>query len=173
MSTSIALIEPCAEFEPSYRAYIAELGDEVRYPFPLDFDHSDFAQLLQRLRDFRAGIGIPEGFVASATYWLVDGSELVGVSNLRLSLNDRLREHGGHIGLGIRPSQRGHGLGKLLLRLTVAEARKHGIAQVHVHCHKHNLASARMIVANGGLLHSEVPHDGAWIQRYIFEEDSR
>src|SRR5690606_558446 len=139
-TSSPTLIEPSADFEASYHAYIAELGDEVRYPFPLDFDHSDFAQLLQRLRDIRAGIGVPEGYAASATFWLVEGTELLGVSNLRLELTERLREHGGHIGLGIRPSQRGRGLGKLLLKLTIAEARKHGIAQVHVHCLKHNTA---------------------------------
>ncbi|WP_169459156.1 hypothetical protein [Marinomonas sp. UCMA 3892] len=29
----------------SYNAYIEELGDEVRYFFPMDFDHQDIAQL--------------------------------------------------------------------------------------------------------------------------------
>ncbi|MGV3591900.1 MAG: GNAT family N-acetyltransferase [Gammaproteobacteria bacterium] len=171
-SAAITLIEPSADFARSYRAYIAELGDEVRYPFPLDFDHSDFARLLHRLREFRDGIALPDGFVPSATYWLVCGNELLGVSNLRLELNERLRKHGGHIGLGIRPSERGRGLGKLLLRLTLAKARERGIAQVHIHCHQHNRASARMIMANGGVLDSEVLHDGQCVQRYIIDQAS-
>ena len=171
VADTLALIEPCADFEASYRTYIAELGDEVRYPFPLDFDHNDFAWLLRRLREFRDGVDLPDEFVPSTTYWLVDGTELLGVSSLRLELNARLRERGGHIGLGIRPSQRGRGLGRLLLKLTLAEARKHGIAQIHIHCHKHNTASARLIIANGGALDSEVKYDDECVQRYVIEQD--
>jgi predicted acetyltransferase len=168
----LELIEPCADFEASYRSYISELGDEERYPFPLDFDDADFPQLLQRLRNLRAGIGVPEGYAANATFWLIEDAEIVGVSNLRLNLTPLLRQLGGHIGLGIRPSQRGRGLGKLLLKLTLAEVHKHRITQVHVHCHKHNTASARMIIANGGVLHSELLHDDACVQRYLIDQDS-
>mgnify|MGYP001792378386 FL=1 len=167
--TSSSLILPSAEYEQSYRAYIEELGDDERYPFPLDFEHDDFAALLRRLRDCADGVGLPDGFVASSTFWLVDGGELLGVSNLRHELNDVLREHGGHIGLGVRPAAQGRGLGKRLLALTIRQARRRGIDEVHVHCNKGNLASAGMILANGGLLQSEGPygHAGEIVQRYI------
>ncbi len=167
--TSLSLILPCAEYEQSYRGYIHELGDDERYPFPLDFDHEDFAALLKRLSDYSEGVGLPEGFVASSTFWLVDGSELLGVSNLRHELNETLREHGGHIGLGVRPAAQGRGLGKHLLALTIQEARSRGIDDVHVHCHKGNHASAGMILANGGVLRSEGPygHAGEVVQRYV------
>lgn len=166
---SLSLILPCAEYEQSYREYIHELGDDERYPFPLDFDHEDFAALLGRLTDYAEGVGLPEGFVASSTFWLVDGSQLLGVSNLRHELNEMLREHGGHIGLGVRPSAQGRGLGKRLLALTIEEARRRGIAEVHVHCHKSNHASASMILANGGVLQSEGPYGraGEIVQRYV------
>jgi predicted acetyltransferase len=57
----------------------------------------------------------------------------------------------------------------LLLSLTIAEARKRGIGELHIHCHKHNEASARMIMANAGVLVSEIS-DGTsadLIQRWI------
>ena len=160
------LILPSAAYERSYNAYIDELGDEVRYPFPLDFDHSDFRALLQRLEEFRNGVNLPEGYVPCTTYWLVDGRELVGVSNLRPSLSEKLRHVGGHIGLGIRPSRRGQGLGKLLMQLTVKEAQRHGLTTLRVHCHKHNVPSSRMIIANGGVLESEVLVNNDVVQRY-------
>lgn len=164
----LELILPCADYEPSYRRYITELGDEERYPFPLDWAHDDFAALLQRLDEFRNGVNIPDGFVPSTTYWLVDGDELLGVSNLRHYLNDRIRHVGGHIGLGIRPSQRGQGLGKQLLQLTIGEAHQRGLGELHIHCHKHNLPSARMIMANGGVLESEVVLESSEaVQRYL------
>ncbi len=163
------LILPRPEYEPSYGAYIRELGSEERYPFPLDFEHGDFAALLSRLGDFADGRNLPAGFVPATTFWLVHGGELVGVSNLRHHLNDRIRLNGGHIGLGVRPSYRGRGLGNLLLALTIQEARKKGIAQVHIHCHKSNVASARMIARNGGVLDSEAADAESEdvIQRYL------
>lgn len=163
----LSLLTPRAALEASYRAYIAELGEEERYPFPLDYPHDDFPALLRRLADLERGIGVPEGAEASSTFWLVDGDELVGVSNLRHALNDRLRERGGHIGLGIRPSRRGQGLGTTLLRLTLARARSRGIVQAHVHCHAHNAASAGMIRACGGVLDSEAGDGAGRIQRFI------
>jgi predicted acetyltransferase len=163
------LVPPSAMYERSYADYIRELGDEERYPFPLDYAHDDFPALLQRLEDLARGIQLPAGFVPSSTFWLVHGEELVGVSNLRHTLNDRIREVGGHVGLGIRPTYRGRGLGKLLLGLTIDEARQRGIRPIHIHCHKHNAASARMIASNGGVLESEVPEPQSTeiVQRYV------
>jgi predicted acetyltransferase len=165
----VELVRPSTTYESSYRAYIEELGEEERYPFPLDFDHKDFPALLRRLNDFEAGRNMPEGYVPSSTYWLVENGELVGVSNLRHFLNERIFNAGGHIGMGIRPQARGRGLGNLLLSLTIAEARKRGIGELHIHCHKHNEASAGMIMANAGILVSEIS-DGTsadLIQRWI------
>ncbi len=161
------LITPNAEYEASYREYIEELGVEERYPFPLDFDHSNFSILLTKLDNFRMGVDLPAGFVPSTTYWLVDGGEIVGVSNLRHFLNDRIRYAGGHIGLGIKPSKRGKGLSNLLLKLTIAKAVELGIHPIHIHCHKENIASARMIMSNGGKLESEIEEAGEVVQRYL------
>jgi predicted acetyltransferase len=168
------LILPEAGYEQSYRAYIRELGDESRYPFPLDFEYKDFPALLARLDDLANGINVPPGFVPNSTYWLVQGGELIGVSNLRHYLNDRIRHHGGHIGLGVRPSYRGRGFGSTLLNLTIQEARKKGIAEIHVHCLKSDVASARTIVRNGGVLDSEVLDEGSpeIIQRYLIDRQA-
>lgn len=161
------LILPSAEYEGSYRDYITELGDEERYPFPLDFDHADFSALLAKLEQFRMGADLPEGFVPSTTYWLVDQQEMIGVANLRHYLNARIERAGGHIGLGVRPRERAKGLGTTLLKLTLEQAFARGIQPVHVHCYKHNQASARMILANGGVLDSEIEDRGTLVQRYV------
>lgn len=163
------LIKPCLDHEDSYRSYIAELGDEERYPFPLDFDHSDFGLLLERLADLEAGRNLPPGRVPSSTYWLLENGEILGVSNLRHFLNDQLRHCGGHIGLGVRPSLRGRGVGTRLLGMTIDQARARGIATVHIHCHRENKPSAGMIMRQGGTLHSEVeqPDSGKVVQRYL------
>jgi predicted acetyltransferase len=167
----VRLILPALEYELSYRRYIDELGDEDRYPFPLDFDHADFAALLAKLEWFRHGIDLPDGFVPSTTFWLVDGEELVGVSNLRHTLNERIRFAGGHIGLGIRPAWRGKAHGRLLMQLTLDKAAERGIHPVHIHCYKDNAPSARMIRAVGGILDSEIEAEGHIVQRYLIHDD--
>lgn len=165
---TMKLILPSAKYEASYCAYITELGDEERYPFPLDFDHHDFNAMLARIEAFRQGQNLPEGYAASTTYWLIDQDELIGVSNLRHYLTPQIEHAGGHIGLGIRPSYRGQGLGTLLLKLTLEQAQQRGIHEVHIHCEKTNPASAAMIIANGGKLHSEIADNrhSSTIQRF-------
>ena len=168
---TLSLVLPSCEYEQSYRGYIAELGDEERYPFQLDLEYADFDALLKRLSNFSQGIDIPPGYVATSTYWLVDGPELIGVASLRHTLNDRIKECGGHIGLGIRPSRRGRKLDTTLLSLTLDKARGLGIGEVHIHCHKSNEASGRMIVRNGGVLHSEIEvgDPAVIVQRYVVQ----
>lgn len=168
---SIKLVAPDSCYQQSYHRYIQELGDEERYPFPLDFDYQDFPAYLARLKEIEQGINLPTGYVPSSTYWLVENDELIGVSNLRHHLNDTIRHTGGHIGLSIRPSHRRKGLSKTLLQLTIGKAKAMGIETVHIHCYRHNTASARMIQACGGVLESEVILDQGSepeiIQRYL------
>lgn len=160
---------PSVKYLASYRSYIGELGDEERYPFTLDFDHSDFAAMLCRLNDFQQGVNIPEGFVPSTTYWLIHDEALVGVTNIRHFLNERIRHAGGHIGLGIRPSARGQGFGNLLTQLSIEKAQAMGANPVHIHCYKDNLASASAIMRNGGELESEITDGDKVVQRYLVQ----
>ena len=161
------LITPTQKYQTSYHDYIRELGDEERYPFPLDFDHSDFPALLERVNNFALGNNIPDHMVPSTTLWLVDDNELIGVTNLRHYLNQQIAHCGGHIGLGIRPSYRGKGLGNLLMKLSIETLFKRGVESVHIHCYKDNLSSARVIATNHGNLDSEIVEGGKTIQRYI------
>lgn len=160
------LVLPSQRYQASYIDYIAELGDEERYPFPLDFDFRDFDVLLNRLDDFANGRKLPEGFVPSSTLWLVDDGTLVGVTNIRHYLNDKIEYCGGHIGLGIRPAYRGRGLGKELMRLSIEKLVERGVRDIHIHCHKGNVASSRAITSNGGVLESQICVDGEDIERY-------
>jgi len=85
---------------------------------------------------------------------------------LHLKLNEQIQYCGGHIGLGIRPSKRGQNFGSRLLELTIQEAWKLGLTELHIHCYKSNLASAKVIQANNGRLHSEIDVDQV-VQRYV------
>ena len=125
--------------------------------------------MLSRLADCAQGIGLPDGFVPHSTFWLVENGDVVGAANIRHALTPALRVEGGNIGYGIRPSARGRGLGTVVLRLAIDRARQLGLSEVLVTCGKNNVASARIIRLNGGVLGSEEYLDsrGEVIQRYL------
>ena len=150
------LVEPCTEYEADYLGYIAELRSEPRIPLPLTFPCQPFSELVSRLIAESRGIGLPDGFVASSTYWLVQRDRILGVSNLRHSLTPALMLCGGHIGYGVRPAEQGRGVGKEILRQTLWKARSKGIERVLLTCDKSNVASRGVILANGGVLENEV-----------------
>jgi predicted acetyltransferase len=170
MST-LVLVQPSAHLCDSYRALVAEFvayGNAL-VPFTLSFDHTDFDTFLSKLADCEKGIGVPDGFVAHSTFWLVrDWTEVVGVSNIRHSLTPSLLREGGSIGYGIRPTARCLGLGTAILRLSLLRAAGLGLERVLVTCSKQNVASAAVIVRNGGVLESEefLADRGEVVQRY-------
>lgn len=170
----LSLTKPTVEYEKSYRSYIRELGSSERYPFTLDFEFDDFAALVTRLQNCSLGIDLPEGSVPHTTFWLIEHGEIVGVSSLRHRMTDRLERLGGHIGFGVRPSAQGRGIAKELLRQTLIAAGRLGISEVLVICLKDNIASSRVIQANGGRLESEysAPEYAGLLQRYVITADT-
>lgn len=171
VSEKLQLVPPSARLEASYRGLVSEFGaaGEPPVPWTVGLDASDFGAFVAGLERSSRGGGGPPGFVPQSTFWLVrDGSEVVGVSNLRHGLTDALRREGGHIGYGVRPSARGLGFGTAILRLTLLRAAELGLDRVLLTCAKANLRSARVIVRNGGVLESEepIPERGGIVQRY-------
>ena len=90
--------------------------------------------------------------VPARTYFLVregDG-RIVGMINIRLALNEKLRRYGGHIGFSIRPTERGKGYNKINLYLGLKVCARYGIGQVLLDADLDNPASWRTMEALGG-----------------------
>lgn len=107
--------------------------------------------------------------VLDSTYFALDIERniFVGAVNIRHYLNDQLLLNGGHIGDGIRPSERRKGYATEMIRLALEECKKIGIDRVLMVCYKDNIASAKSIINNGGILENELPtEDGKIDQRY-------
>ena len=167
----VRLIEPNILYQETYEELIAEfrVNQVPLTPGILKTEYSNFGDLVEKLRNYSQGINLVGKMVRNKNYWLVtDENEIVGASNLRLMLTDFLRQVGGHIGYGVRPSAWGKGYGTLLLSETLKKASEEGIDEVLVTCDKSNIASAKVILNNGGVFDSEDRIDGFddIIQRY-------
>ena len=120
------------------------------------------------LRDtLREETDVPPNFVTASLFLLTDDSGTVlGAVHIRHRLNERLLFCGGHIGYGVRPSERRKGYAEAMLSLALPEAEKLGIDRALVTCDKSNTGSARTILHCGGVLENEVLEDGKPVQRY-------
>jgi predicted acetyltransferase len=175
---TLELIEPREDFQAEYLEFVEEFrqageGDEL--PGGGGTLQGDFSDFVRRLLDHGRGIGLPEGRVPASTFWLVRGRRILGVCNLRHTLNDFLRDYGGHIGYSIRPSERRKGYATQMLRMVLERARERGIDRARITCDAKNIASAKVILKCGGVLESESysPHAGRVTQRYWIDLGSR
>lgn len=96
----------------------------------------------------------------------VDRNIFVGAVNIRHYLNEAMLLNGGHIGDGIRPSERRKGYATKMIGLALEECKKLGIDKVLMVCDKNNIGSAKSIMNNGGVLENEVVVNGVTEQRY-------
>lgn len=100
--------------------------------------------------------------------WLVEGDDFIGEVSIRHRLNPWLMQEGGNIGYGITPSRRRLGYGRLILALALEECRRIGLERVLVTALAANVASVRIIEANGGDLENEIdaPSGDGRLRRY-------
>lgn len=110
---------------------------------------------------------------SAKTFLLIRESDnkIVGTINIRWNLNEKMLQFGGHIGYGIRPTERRKGYNKINLYLGILEARRLGLEKVMLDCDVNNLGSDRTLKALGGKLErTEVdPSDGVLTNVYWFD----
>jgi predicted acetyltransferase len=97
----------------------------------------------------------PEGYVPSTTLWWVEDEEYLARLAIRHRLTANLLELGGHIGYDVRPSARCRGHATAMLRAALPVARGLGIASALVTCDVTNIASRKVIEANGGVFEDQ------------------
>lgn len=153
---------------------IAMLREWKAYNATHDTNHSPWAIFKNDYQDFDYYLkhleitSSKDGLVPDSVFFCLDEERnvIVGAIQIRHYLNEYLSTYGGHIGDGIRPSERRKGYATKMIGLALEECKKLGMDQVLIVCDKDNIGSARSIIHNGGILENEVMEDGAVIQRY-------
>ena len=157
------------------RAYQKQLDDMMEEWLAVEHNFSPWAIRKNDYRDFDYYLENLErkveqdGRVPDSVFFCldVDRDIFVGAVNIRHYLNESLLFTGGHIGDGIRPSQRRKGYATAMIGLALEECKKLGIHRVLMTCDKDNIGSAKSIMNNGGVLENEVVNEeGVLEQRY-------
>jgi len=164
------LVPPSTRVQRSFIDAMVEFLDEGRG------GRNDDSMVARELREFGSVWDTPEGFaqyverlqadahestlrasylVPSTTYWWVEGPEYLGRISIRHRLTPRLLEIGGHIGYDVRPSARRRGHATAMLRAVLPYALEHGIDPALLTCDTDNVASRKVIEANGGVFEDE------------------
>lgn len=154
---TIALIRPTTDLHESWASAVAEFGgvhiDGSGLQAPVTGDRETLDALIAKaelLADTSAEL--TDGSVHNDLYWIVDADEVVGFVSFRHTLNEWLREAGGHIGYAVRPTRRRQGYASAGLRLALDRARQIGLDRVLVTCDDDNVGSYRTIEGAGGVL---------------------
>lgn len=158
----------------SYKEELLEYIDEFKAAGEIihggaSIDHKDsIEEWLVSVENNRSEETVENNLMPASNYLLIreDDDRLIGFLDIRHKLNDFLLKRGGHIGYSIRESERKKGYGSSILKLGLIECEKLGIDRVLVTCDKENIASAKIIQKNGGVLENEVEIQGRPLQRY-------
>ncbi len=169
----LRLVRPTKEYEKQAYEYInefVEFGSQIHGVGGLNKYIDDYDGWLLKLEQNRNMVpGTVEGRVPSETFILIreEDNKMLGIIDIRLMLNDYLLSYGGHIGYGIRPSERRKGYASYQLYLGLKFCLKKGLDRVLITCDKDNVGSAKTIINAGGILENEIIlEDGRIHQRY-------
>ncbi len=166
------LVKPTLSMEKEYVEYITEweATEEKIVPNAAKRDSMSFKELVTKWKEYESERMYEKGLVPSSIYFLMDeDKKIYGAIDIRHELNDYLLQYGGHIGYGIRPSQRRKGYASQMLTLTLPIVKELGISKALITCDKNNTGSAKTIMNNGGILENEVINGDEITQRYWIE----
>jgi len=159
-----------------YLDEFVKYGSDINGSGSLDkiYDGYTFEQALDRClkmedEEYAKSVGRCQG----KTFLLIRESDnkIVGTINVRWNLSEEMLQFGGHIGYGIRPTERRKGYNKINLYLGMIEAKKVGLEKVMLDCDVNNLGSDKTLKALGGKLErTEIdPSDGILNNVYWFD----
>lgn len=95
--------------------------------------------------------------------------KLIGTINVRYPYQGYVKVHG-HIGYGVRPSERRKGYATKMLKLALEYCKDIGLGKVLITCDKSNIASAKTIIKCLGVLETEEEQsNGELLQKYWIE----
>lgn len=172
----LVLVKPSYEYKDlivdmieEWRAYNDAHPEEDHSPWTIFQYHDDFDAYLEHFEQSEKHPK-PEHVPATA-YFALDKERniIVGAVCIRHYLTEALLNSGGHIGDGVRPSERRKGYATEMIGLALNICRNMGIDKVMMSCRKDNIASKKSIMKNGGVYDCDISDGEEILERYWIE----
>ena len=166
----LELVLPNNDFEIAAMDYKKEHLDNLENElhgsalFDKIYVFDDWLALLKNNSDEKT---VNPDWVVSTTYFAIRkyDSKIIGMIDIRHTLNELLENYGGHIGYGVRPSERNKGYATQMLKLALEYCVQINLKTVMLACYKGNVASRKTIEKCGGILGKEFLYtDGKIVQ---------
>lgn len=156
------------EIEKEYMEFLNEFldNDEPIVPWSAGLHGKSLDEFIEESNNYEIGNLPDPTHVSCTTLYLMVDDRIVGALSIRHELNDYLLKHGGHIGYGVRPSERGKGYATQLLEYSKSFMRDRGVERLLLTCDSENTASRRVIEKCGGVFENEVESKKRITQRY-------
>lgn len=169
---TLKLIEFTDISEQEFISYIEEWEELNEYIVPsvTKRNNLNFEQLIEKWQHDKTEEVYKLGFVPATLYFLInENGRILGSIHFRHELNDRLLLNGGHIGYGVRPSERKKGYASHMLQLLLERLKDEGYKKVLITCDDDNIGSAKTIENNSGILQNKIEFEGTLTRRYWIE----
>lgn len=159
----IKLIRPTKELKEKaldFRQEFFDNGEKVINGSELLDQTENYDDWLASVTANTSAKTVNPAWVVTDTLFAVDETEkIVGIIDLRHTLNDFLRDLG-NSGYSVRPSERRKGIASEMLRQLLTIAVQSGMTELHLSVEKTNEPSIKTITKNGGVYERSFEFEG-------------
>ena len=167
---SIKLVRPSAEYKKKaldYRQEHFDYNETVINGSELLDQTDSYEEWLQNVENNTKQETVNPDWVVTDTFFAVDDTDrIVGIIDLRHSLNEFLKNFG-NCGYSVRPSERKKGYATEMLRLILEVAKKSGMKELHISVERDNEPSIKTIIKNGGKYERSFEFEGELADVYL------
>lgn len=154
------LIRPDIDFKKSYLEALEEFHKEGRYLY------QDIGRLSANFESFLEALRAERGYphqpyqdwvepVPETVIWMVKDDQYIGTVDIRHRLNWHLEKWGGHVHFNIRPSMRGLGFGKKILKKAMPIINYLGIDKALITIKPSDKTGIHIVESCGGVFEDE------------------
>lgn len=166
----IRLIRPTIEMKEkalAYRQAHFDAGERIISGSELLDKTEDYEEWVRGIEANTSPETVNPTWVVTDTFFAVDEAEqIVGVIDLRHTLNDFLKDFG-NVGYSVKPSERRKGYATEMFRQVREVARKAGMKELYMAVHRDNEPSVKTIVNAGGVVCRSFIAEGKWADMYL------